>query len=310
MSINYQTEAINIDYQRAYEIEKNPKYNTLDEYIHALNASKYKSFAFKDNELVGLARALSEGVETAYIIGAFAIDDDKEIKSNLIKELEKFLEGKRKMLLSKPDDIEIYEELGYLRCKNAYIYINFDIVAYQSYLLPAQYRFETEFYREPKPKKEPLKVEITYKKNIDNVSFDDINDLLTKAFFNHPHDINKTTLAFNNSDYFEAAFDKDRLVGIARAITDGYYATILNVAIDPDYQGLNIGRTILLNLSKQLGNSFIVLNTHAGSAGFYNKIKEYRRSKTVLEKGFSSNNPFPKINEMFLPKGFKFIDEY
>lgn len=310
MSITYQTEAINIDYEKAYKIENNPKYKSFEEYKKALDSSRYKSFAYRNNELVGLARALSEGVETAYIVGSFAIDDDIDIKSNLIKELEKLLEGKRKMLLSKPSDIGVYESLGYLRCKNAYTYINFDIEKYSSYLLPAHYKYETEFYRIQKPKRKPLDKVITYRSDIKNVAFEDINTLLTKAFFNHPHDINKTKEAFLNSEYYEAAFDNDKLVGIARAITDGYYATILNVAVDPEYQGLNIGKTIVLNLSKQLKDNLIVLNTHAGSAGFYNKIEEYRRSKTVLEKGWGNNNPFDKVNEMFLPKGFRFIDEY
>ncbi len=310
MSLSFTSNREYLDYVEAFKIENDKYFNNVDEFKYAIDNSRYLVLAYDNDKLVGFSRAISEGIETAYIIGSYAIDDDFDIKFKLIEELEKLLEGKRKMLFSDPKDISLYEKLGYLRCKNAYTYINFDLNDYKGYFLPVGYKFETEFYR---PKKEKnniiLNKEIEYRNNIKNVSFNDINELLTKAFFNRPHDINKTKEAFARSDYFEAAFDNDKIVGVARAITDGRFSTILNVAVDPEYQGLNIGKNIVLNLSKQLGNNIIFLNTHAGSAGFYNKIAEYRRNKTAFEKGFGKGKT-PEINEMFLPKGFRFIDEY
>ena len=309
MSIIFKTNKENINYQDAYEIENDNYFNNIEDFKYALDNSRYLVFAYENNNLIGFARAISEGVETAYIIGTYAKDNNYDIKYQLIVELEKQLVGKRKMLFSNPKDIKLYEDLGYLRCKNAYTYVNFDIDEYKGYFLPKGYKFETEFYRPKKEKKESLNKEIIYKDSISNISFNDINDLLTKAFFNHPHDINKTKEAFEKSDYYEIALDGEKLVGIARAITDGRFSTILNVAVDPAYQGLNIGKNILLNLSRQLTNKIVFLNTHAGSAGFYNRISEYRRNKTAFEKGFGFKDRVPEINEMFLPKGFRFIDE-
>lgn len=304
---------INInDLELAYIIEKDNYFKSLEEYKKALDSSKYIIYAYENDKLIGLARALSEGVETAFIIGSFVIDNlkYKDIKKELIVKLEELLIGKRKMLLANPKDINFYENLGYLRCKNAYTYINFDIKDYDGYFLPKGYLFETELYREKISKKLNLNKNIIYMDNIDKISFEEINDTLTKAFFNRPHDINKTKEAFINSEYFSIAYDENKIVGVARAISDGHYATILNVAVNPEYQGLNIGRNLVINLSKQLNDKLVVLNTHAGSAGFYNKIEEYRRNKTVFEKGPSNNSFHIGINEMFLPKGFKFIDEY
>ena len=309
MSIIFSTEKDNIDYNSLFKLEDDNYFKDLNQFKYAIDNTKYIVFAYEDNKIVGFARAISEGVETAYIIGAYASSFD--LKFDLIKELEKLLVGKRKMLFASPKDIDLYEKLGYLRCKNAYTFINFDINDYKGYFLPVGYKFETEFYRLPKNKTgEVLKKEISYKSNIDNINFNDINDLLTKAFFNRPHDINKTKEAFSNSNYFEAAYDGEKLVGIARAISDGRFSTILNVAVDPDYQGLSIGRKVLLNLSKQLSGQIVFLNTHAGSAGFYNRVIEYRRNKTAFEKG-PVDRPFSidSVSEMFLPKGFRFIDE-
>jgi len=310
MSLTFTSKRDYLDYVAAYKIENDNYFKSIDDFKYAIDKSRYLVLAYENDILVGFARAISEGVETAFIIGAYAINDSFLIKYQLIIELEKLLDGKRKMLFSNPLDIELYEKLGYLRCKNAYTYINFNIDDYKGYFLPKGYKFETEFYR-PKKEKNIVKSEkiIDYRNSISNVLFSDINDLLTRAFFNRPHDIEKTKKAFLESDYFYAAFDNEKLIGIARAITDGRFSTILNVAVDPDYQGLNIGKNIVLKLSEELKDTIVFLNTHAGSAGFYNKIDEYRRNKTAFEKGFGKIKD-PVINEMFLPNGFRFIDEY
>lgn len=309
MSIVF-TNKIN-DFNLAYKYTNDINIESLEDFISVINNTKYLVAAYLNDSLIGYARAISEGVETAYIIGAYTDLNYSylDLKYHLIKKLENELIGKRKMLIASPDEIELYERLGYYRCKNAYTYNNLNLSLYDGYFLPKGYRFEEELYKKPKEKKNVIKKDIIYKNNLDGISFDDINNLLTRAFFNHLHDINKTKEAFNNSQYFEVALDGNKLVGIARAVSDSRYSTILNVAVDPDYQGLSIGRKILLNLSIQLGNQIVFLNTHAGAAGFYNNVSEYIRNKTAFEKGASSFE-INELNPMFLPKGYRFIDEY
>lgn len=91
-------------------------------------------------------------------------------------------------------------------------------------------------------------------------------------------------------------------------------ATILNVAVEPRYQGLSIGRRLVVGLAEQISAEVIVLNTHPGAAGFYNRITEYRRNKYVFEKQ-TGGNPEKAMDperrkEMFTPKGYRFPEEY
>ena len=128
---------------------------------------------------------------------------------------------------------------------------------------------------------------------------------------------------FKNSNFI-LAFDKkelayldNNLVGVSRAIGDSLlYATILNVAVSPNYQGLSIGTNLILKLSEEIKEKLIVLNTHPGAVGFYNSIKEYRRNKYLFERRIPFLNEevrIPKDNsffsKMFADKGFRFEDE-
>lgn len=294
----------------------NSFYGLSYDYYELFKNSLYKVFAYDDNKLIGAVRAISEGVETALLVDLiFDKSYDNKIKEDLIKEIEKELLGRRVMVYGNKDELDFYESLGYLRCKNAWTYDKGQID--EKEFLPFGYKFENEFNnKENKDNKKILDVEVTYKDNYDETTFEDINELLTRGFFGRPHDLNKTKIAFSNSNYVVTAYDGAKLIGIARAVSDGYkYATILNVVIDPDYQGLSIGKNLLLKLSKLIKEDIIVLNTHPGAVGFYNKIKEYRRNKYVFEKQIreEANDKFldnERIKAMFTPRGYKYPDEY
>lgn len=162
-----------------------------------------------------------------------------------------------------------------------------------------------------------IKERITYPGGRNGATDEQINEILTKAFFGRPHDVNKTAKAFAQSSYIATAYDGDRLIGVARAVADGSrYATILNVAVDPQYQGLSVGKKILLELSARITEPTVVLNTHPGAVGFYNKIAEYRRNRYVFEKHIPldtepkrPDNPEFRL-KMFTPAGYRFPDEY
>lgn len=308
MSIIYKDKVENYD-------ELKSLYDNAYNAPQAFKNSKYTKYAYDDKKLIGAVRIISEGVETALLVDTKLLDGyDKIIKFNLIKEIEKKLIGKRVMIYGDAESINFYEELGYHRCKNAWTYFgkNYSNVSSKLFL-PEGYKFENEFKVDSKEKKEPVKAVITYNDNFNDGMYE-INELLTKAFFGRPHDIEKTTEAFENSQYMITAYHDDKIVGVARAVSDGVkYATILNVAVDPEYQGLSIGKEIVIRLSEKIKEDIIVLNTHAGSAGFYNKLKEYRRNKTVFEKnidqGKRTMDPL-SYSLMFTPKGYKFLDEY
>ena len=108
-------------------------------------------------------------------------------------------------------------------------------------------------------------------------------------------------------------------MGTARAAADGKrYATILNVAVDPEYQGLSIGKNVVVKLAESVSEEIVVLDSHAGVINFYNRLKEFRRNKYVFEKFIpdpSSERRFGGGNadfrtQMFTPAGYRFPDEY
>ncbi|MCR5767705.1 MAG: GNAT family N-acetyltransferase [Lachnospiraceae bacterium] len=301
-------------------------------------------------KLAGALRVLSEGVETALLVDLRVSEGyDDRLKASLILQAEKKLAGRRVMVFGSRENLGLFEELGYGRCKNAWTYFRAGMS--ESDFLPAGYRFENEFTATAEQNvpsagqtaNRSVKngADIEYRNGFENTTFDDINTVLSKAFGGRPHDVNRTTAAFSNSRYSITAYDGQKLVGVARAVSDAGdrtgYATILNVAVDPEYQGLSIGKNMVLRLSANIDARVIVLNTHPGAVGFYNKLKEYRRNKYVFEKflrpvetpdqaadstGGRDTAGKPDTGEkkppkgpdwagaMFTPKGYRYPDEY
>lgn len=69
------------------------------------------------------------------------------------------------------------------------------------------------------------------------------------------------------------AFAGDTLVGCARALSDGeFYATLHDVAVDPDWQGVGIGRRLVLDLLDRLPVEKVYLTAVPGRQGFYARL--------------------------------------
>lgn len=290
-------------------------YGNSYDYLEAFKNSNYL-LALDNDKLVGAIRYITEGIETALVVDLKVNHNNSyEIKKNLIKGIEDKLIGKRIMFNSNLDDIDLLEELGYNRCKNAWTYLeNAPDLKNSNLFLPLGFSYlGEEKTRKGKDKiNENIKYEFGYNEEKNNV----INDVLSDAF-GHLHDVNKTKEAFINSQYVILAYIDNKLVGVARALGDSkLYATILNVAVSKQYQGLGIGTNIILRLSKEIKEKLIILNTHPGAVGFYNSIKEYRRNKYLFERRIPFLNEeirIPKdnsfFNKMFTEKGFRFKDE-
>ncbi|MCU0552856.1 MAG: GNAT family N-acetyltransferase [Leptolyngbya sp. Prado105] len=66
------------------------------------------------------------------------------------------------------------------------------------------------------------------------------------AFWASDRKVEDLAIAIKNSDPVISAWDGDRLVGFARATSDGIYrATIWDVVVHPDYQGAGLGRKLV-----------------------------------------------------------------
>lgn len=318
MSITYIS-----DIEKVKKDEINMLYGNARNYYFLFKNSYRKVFALSEEKLIGAIRVISDGYETALLVDLM-VDSDYEhsivreqIKLRLVFEIEKELSDRRVMVYSDRANLEVYEAAGYGRCKNAWTYFSGQMD--EKDFLPAGYRYENEFLADNSSpiseKKRHMDACITIKDGYEDATDEAVNELLTKAFFGRPHDVSKTKAVFANSQYVVSAFDGEKLVGVARAVSDGgKYATILNVAVDPDYQGMSIGKRVVLYLSEQISEEIIVLNTHPGAVGFYNRLKEFRRNKYVFEKNISSNTKNKlspeRMGAMFTPAGYRFPDEY
>ena len=79
--------------------------------------------------------------------------------------------------------------------------------------------------------------------------------------------------AFSNSYLCCFAWIDGQLVGAARATSDGvFYATVLDVAVDPGFQGAGIGRKMMRELLRRLPVEKVYLTTVPGKEGFYEKL--------------------------------------
>ncbi len=78
---------------------------------------------------------------------------------------------------------------------------------------------------------------------------------------------------FENSSLVLTAWHDGRLVGIARVLTDGVlYSYLCDLAVEPDVQGLGIGRRLIEAVLKRCKGTELVLRDSDISAGFYARL--------------------------------------
>ena len=90
---------------------------------------------------------------------------------------------------------------------------------------------------------------------------------------------------FATASLLSSVWDGDRLIGFARATSDGIYrATIWDVAIHPDYQGAGLGRklveTVLMHPHVNRVERVYLTTTHQQS--FYERIGFECNSSTTM----------------------------
>jgi ribosomal protein S18 acetylase RimI-like enzyme len=79
--------------------------------------------------------------------------------------------------------------------------------------------------------------------------------------------------AFQNSCAHVFAYDKERLIGLCRALSDGVYqAAIYDVVLIPEYHGKGIGKEMVQLLCSQLHVPNIILFATPGREDFYRKL--------------------------------------
>ena len=105
------------------------------------------------------------------------------------------------------------------------------------------------------------------------------------AFWASDRRIEDWAIAIRNSKPVVGVWDGDRLIGFARATSDGIYrATLWDVAIHPDYQGAGLGRklveTVLMHPHVNRVERVYLTTTHQQS--FYERIGFECNSSTTM----------------------------
>lgn len=104
------------------------------------------------------------------------------------------------------------------------------------------------------------------------------------AFWARERSIEDLSIAISNSEPVISVCDGNRLIGFARATSDGIYrATIWDVVIHPDYRGTGLGSKLVetvLSHPRMRVERVYLMTTH--QQGFYEKIGFQRNTTTTM----------------------------
>lgn len=152
---------------------------------------------------------------------------------------------------------------------------------------------------------------ITYKITKEDVNWQEVADVLERSGLSK-HPAWEQEIIFKNSYAVVFVYDEDKIVGVARALSDGVcQAAVYNVAIDDEYQGYGIGRKLIEALLEQVEGQNVILYTHPRTVALYEKLG-FRRSKTAMSIFQGSKEQLEWMNDQgfLLPDNYRFVDEY
>lgn len=115
---------------------------------------------------------------------------------------------------------------------------------------------------------------ITYKTNT-KLEAHELSDLFKASGIKRPvEDLNRVKKMIDNSNLIVSAWDGEKLVGVARALSDFSYCCYLSdLAIDKEYQNQGIGHELVDEIQKIIGEeSNLVLLSAPEAMEYYPKI--------------------------------------
>ncbi|MBU6229540.1 MAG: GNAT family N-acetyltransferase [Cyanobacteria bacterium REEB459] len=139
-------------------------------------------------------------------------------------------------------------------------------------------------------------------KYIDQVCQSDLAQLISlfqaAAFWARDRSEQDMAAAIAHSHPVVTAWDRQRLMGFARATSDGVFrATIWDVVIDPDYQGSGLGRKMVETLVSHPHMSRVerIYLMTTNQQGFYHRIGFQENPSTTLVLYGSRVEPLPSL---------------
>jgi ribosomal protein S18 acetylase RimI-like enzyme len=115
---------------------------------------------------------------------------------------------------------------------------------------------------------------ITYKTSA-KLEAHELSDLFKASGIKRPvEDLNRVKNMIDNSNLLVTAWDGEKLVGIARALSDFSYCCYLSdLAVDKEYQNQGIGHELVNEIQKLIGEeSNLVLLSAPEAMEYYPKI--------------------------------------
>ena len=286
--------------------------------------SAYAVYALDGERIVAAGRALSDGYAWTLITDVVVLPEYRRqgIGGGILERIRERFRGHELFTYTYAQGIPFFEAQGFKRSRNSFTYAGKAGEAIdgrlpeQEFFLPQGYWFEGEkdvptgdFPKGRKSKLDRDAVNLSFTNSPEGVDFIRLNELLSLAFGGQKRDAEVTRTTFENSRYTAFAFDGGKLVGCARAESDGVsQGLILNVAVDPEYQGLHIGQETVRRLAAQMKGQNLFLNTHPGGVGFYNR-EGFRRNKTAMLYPAHPDMPEATARGFMLPKGYRFDNE-
>ncbi|MGM0829107.1 MAG: GNAT family N-acetyltransferase [Bacillota bacterium] len=116
--------------------------------------------------------------------------------------------------------------------------------------------------------------QITYSYDL-KIKAKELSDVFKSSGIKRPvDDLDRLQRMIDNSDIIITAWDNDKLVGIARAITDYSYCCYLSdLAVDIEYQNKGIGKELVQLVQKDIGEEVALILLSAPNAmDYYPKI--------------------------------------
>lgn len=290
----------------------------------AFRGSAFAVYALDGEKVVGVGRALSDGYAWTLVTDVAVLPEYRRqgIGGGILERIRERFRGHELFTCTYAEAIPFFEAHGFRRSRNSFTYAGKAGEALdgrlpeQEFFLPRGYWFEGEkdapaggFPRGKKSGRSRDSVALSFTDTAEGVDFTRLNELLCLAFGGRERDPEVTRITFENSRYTAFAYDGGKLVGCARAESDGVsQGLILNVAVDPEYQGLHIGQETVERLAAQMKGQSLFLNTHPGGVGFYNR-EGFRRNKTAMLFPAHPDMPEEKARGFMLPEGYRFADE-
>jgi len=120
-------------------------------------------------------------------------------------------------------------------------------------------------------------------KNDAEISWERVVDLFQAVGWG-VRDLGEVRAAFARSTFKAFAFDGPKLIGFGRTIDDGrFYATVVDVVVDPGYQRQGVGRAIVEDLQSRLGAFLVVTLTATPQVQpFYQRLGWRKQTTSMI----------------------------